>query len=68
MKPVSDMEDPHLPAKATEFDSGTSSVCSGYLEEEEEVRNNDAVKKLIKPDNIAIKKLLNFDEVILINF
>ena len=68
MKPLSDMEDPHLPAKATEFDSGTSSVCSGYLEEEEEVRNNDAVKKLIKPDNLAITKLLNFDEVILINF
>jgi len=56
------MEDPHLPAKATEFDSGTSSVCSGYLEEEEEVVNDDGVKKLIKPDNLAITKLLNFDD------
>ena len=43
----------------TDLDSGTSSVCSAYLEEE----NDNAVKKLITPDNLAISKLLNFDEV-----
>ena len=50
----------------TDLDSGTSSVCSEYLEEENEcVYNNTdkTAKKLITPDNLAISKLLNFDEV-----
>ena len=50
----------------TDLDSGTSSVCSEYLEEENEcVYNNTdkTAKKLITPDNLAISKLLNFDKV-----
>ena len=50
----------------TDLDSGTSSVCSEYLEEENECvynNTNKTAKKLITPDNLAISKLLNFDEV-----
>ena len=50
-----------------EFDSGTSSVCSDFLEHEEKTVN-DVVKKLIKPDDLLINKLLNFDEVLSLNF
>ena len=50
-----------------EFDSGTSSVCSDFLEHEEKTVN-DVVKKLIKPDDLMINKLLNFDEVLSLNF
>ena len=45
-----------------DLDSGTSSVCSEYLEEENGNTDN-TIKKLIKPDDLAISKLLNFDEV-----
>ena len=47
----------------TEFDSGTSSVCSEDLEDVELV-DDDVVKKVIKPDDLLMTKLLNFDEVL----
>ena len=42
-------------------DSGTGSVCSDYLEEVEVEK--EVVKKMIKPDILAMTKLLNFEEV-----
>ena len=47
----------------TDLDSGTSSVCSEYLEKVKEEVYDNAAKTLIKPDNLAISKLLNFDDV-----
>jgi hypothetical protein len=50
----------------TDLDSGTSSVCSEYLEEDNVgvYANTDiTVKKLITPDNLAISKILDFDTV-----
>jgi hypothetical protein len=49
-----------------ESDSGTGSVCSDYLEDVEVEK--EVVKKLIKPDILAMSQLLNFDEVKLHNF
>ena len=52
-------------AHNSEFDSGTGSVCSDYLEEVEVEK--EVVKKMIKPDILAMTKLLNFEEVKLYN-
>lgn len=43
-------------------DSGTGSVCSDYTEDGEVAEA--AVKRRIQPDDLAISKLLNFNEVI----
>ena len=52
-----DREDSQYSVPYSEADSGAGSECS---EDHEDV---DTERKLIKPDMIAISKLLNFDEV-----
>ena len=49
-------------AHTPESDSGTGSVCSDYLDEVEVEK--EVVKKIIKPDILAMTKLLNFEEVL----
>lgn len=49
----------------TNLDSGTSSLCSEYLEKTNEGvcdYTDNAAKTFITPDNRAISKLLNFDD------